>query len=62
MAVADVYDALISRRIYKQPFPHERAVAMIEAGSGSHFDPTVVRAFLSEAETFRAIAQRFRDG
>jgi putative two-component system response regulator len=61
MAVADVYDALISRRIYKEPFPHERAVAMIEAGSGSHFDPTVVSALLSEAETFRAIAQRFQD-
>jgi putative two-component system response regulator len=61
MAVADVYDALISRRIFKEPFSHERAVAMIEAGSGGHFDPTVVHAFLSEAETFRAIAQRFRD-
>ena len=61
MAVADVYDALISRRVYKQPFLHERAVAMIEAGSGRHFDPTVVSAFLSEAETFRAIAQRFQD-
>ena len=61
MAVADVYDALISRRVYKQPFPHERAVAMIEAGCGRHFDPTVVSAFLSEAETFRAIAQRFQD-
>jgi putative two-component system response regulator len=61
MAVADVYDALISRRIYKEPFPHERAVAMIEAGSGSHFDPTVVSALLSEADTFRAIAQRFQD-
>jgi putative two-component system response regulator len=61
MAVADVYDALISRRIYKEPFPHERAVAMIEAGSGSHFDPTVVSAFLSEKETFRDIAQRFQD-
>jgi hypothetical protein len=35
--------------------------AMIEAGSGRHFDPSVVRAFLSEAETFRAIAQRFQD-
>jgi putative two-component system response regulator len=34
---------------------------MIEAGSGSHFDPTVVSAFLSQAETFRAIAQRFHD-
>ena len=61
MAVADVYDALISRRIYKQPFPHERAVAMIEAGSGRHFDPSVVIAFLSETESFRAIAQRFQD-
>lgn len=61
MAVADVYDALISRRIYKESFSHERAVAMIEAGSGSHFDPTVVRAFLSEAETLRSIAQRFQD-
>ena len=61
MAVADVYDALISRRVYKEPFPHERAVSMIEAGSGSHFDPTVVSAFLIEIETFRSIAQRFQD-
>jgi putative two-component system response regulator len=61
MAVADVYDALISRRIYKEPFSHDRAVTMIEAGNGSHFDPTVVSAFLSEAETFRVIAQRFQD-
>jgi len=61
MAVADVYDALISRRVYKEPFSHERAVSMIEAGSGSHFDPTVVSAFLIEIETFRSIAQRFQD-
>jgi S-DNA-T family DNA segregation ATPase FtsK/SpoIIIE len=61
MAVADVYDALISRRVYKEPFPHERAMSMIEAGSGSHFDPAVVSAFLIEIETFRAIAQRFQD-
>jgi len=61
MAVADVYDALISRRVYKEPFPHEQAVAMIAAGSGGHFDPSVVSAFLTEAETFRAIAQRFQD-
>lgn len=61
MAVADVYDALISRRVYKEPFSHERAVSMIEAGSGSHFDPAVVSAFLVEIETFRAIAQRFQD-
>jgi hypothetical protein len=49
MAVADVYDALISRGIYKEPFPHEQAAAMIEAGSGSHFDPTVVSAFLQRS-------------
>jgi putative two-component system response regulator len=61
MAVADVYDALISRRIYKEPVPHDQAVATIKAGSGSHFDPNVVNAFLSEAETFHAIAQRYRD-
>jgi len=61
MAVADVYDALISRRVYKEPFSHERAVTMIEAGSGRHFDPSVVSAFLMEIETFRAIAQRFQD-
>ena len=45
MALADVYDALISRRVYKPAFPHEQAVRMIEAGSGSHFDPDVVAAF-----------------
>jgi putative two-component system response regulator len=61
MAVADVYDALIWRRVYKEAFPHEQAVAMIQAGSGSHFDPTVVEAFNAEVETFRAIAQRFHD-
>jgi putative two-component system response regulator len=61
MAVADVYDALISRRVYKEPFPHEQAVAMILDGSGSHFDPHVVAAFQIEAETFRAIAKRFQD-
>lgn len=61
MAVADVYDALISKRIYKEAFPHDQVVAMIQAGSGSHFDPTVVEAFIAESETFRTIAQRFQD-
>ena len=61
MALADVYDALICRRVYKSPYSHEQAMAMIEAGSGGHFDPEVVAAFHAEAETFRAIAQRFQD-
>ena len=61
MAVADVYDALISRRVYKEPMPHEQAVGVIEKGRGSHFDPDVVEAFLACAEGFREIALRFTD-
>ncbi|MCB1823186.1 MAG: two-component system response regulator [Candidatus Competibacteraceae bacterium] len=61
MAVADVYDALISRRIYKPALPHEQAVAMIREGRGGHFDPDITDAFLECAEQFRAIAARFAD-
>lgn len=61
MAVADVYDALISRRVYKPPFPHEQAVEMIRAGRGQHFDPDMVDAFDAIAEEFRAIARRYAD-
>ena len=61
MAVADVYDALISKRIYKQPFPHEDAVAHILQGSGAHFDPDVVDAFRSIQEEFRQIAGKYQD-
>jgi len=61
MAVADVYDALISQRIYKEGMPHEQAVAILREGRGTHFDPDVVDAFLEIAEEFRAIAARFVD-
>ena len=61
MAVADVYDALISRRVYKEPMPHEQAVAIITEGRGRHFDPDMVDAFLAIQHDFRAIADRFRD-
>jgi putative two-component system response regulator len=61
MAVADVYDALISRRVYKEGMPHEQAVTIIEQGSGSHFDPDVVEAFMAAAEAFRDIARRYAD-
>ena len=62
MAVADVYDALISERVYKAAFPHEQAVEIIRDGRGSHFDPDMVDAFLALSEEFRRIAQRFADG
>jgi putative two-component system response regulator len=61
MAVADVYDALISQRAYKKAFSHEEAVAVIANGRGSHFDPILVDLFLEQAENFRAIAARFSD-
>ncbi|MFN3436188.1 MAG: two-component system response regulator [Acidovorax sp.] len=61
MAVADVYDALISERVYKSAFSHETAVEIIRDGRGSHFDPDMVDAFLVLSEEFRAIAQRFAD-
>jgi putative two-component system response regulator len=61
MAIADVYDALISRRPYKDKMPHEAAVAIIIKGSGAHFDPKLVEAFLQIADEFKKIASRFID-
>lgn len=61
MALADVYDALISKRVYKPPFPHEKAVGIIEEGRGTHFDPELVDCFLGMAEEFRQIAIRYAD-
>lgn len=61
MAVADVYDALISRRVYKPPYPHATAVRMIEEGRGHHFDPDIVDAFLLAADDFHQIALQFSD-
>jgi putative two-component system response regulator len=61
MALADVYDALISRRVYKEPMPHAEAVEIITSGAGRHFDPDIVDAFLNIAHEFYAISQRFAD-
>ena len=61
MAVADVYDALISHRVYKEGMSHEQAVSIIVEGKGSHFDADMVDAFLELQDAFRAIAVRFAD-
>jgi len=61
MAVADVYDALISRRVYKPAFTHERAVELISEGRGKHFDPDITDAFMEIREEFRTIAGKFAD-
>jgi putative two-component system response regulator len=53
MAIADVYDALISDRSYKSAFTHEKAVEIIKESSGSHFDPEIVNVFLEINDLFR---------
>jgi putative two-component system response regulator len=61
MAVADVYDALISRRVYKEGMSHEAAVKIIVDGRGQHFDPDMVDAFLEIQQQFVDIAKRYAD-
>lgn len=61
MALADVYDALISKRVYKPAFSHEKARAIILEGRGLHFDPEVVDAFLEVESEVRRIAARLAD-
>jgi len=61
MAMADVYDALVCRRVYKRPTDHVRAVEMIVSERGKQFDPVVVDAFLDIQDQFEAIARDLVD-
>ncbi|OHB76077.1 MAG: hypothetical protein A2Z34_08010 [Planctomycetes bacterium RBG_16_59_8] len=61
VALADVYDALCSKRPYKEPFPHEVAKKIILDGAGKHFDPDVVQAFLKREQEFLKIKKQFAD-
>lgn len=61
MAIADVYDALISRRVYKPPFTHETAMEIIQKGKGKHFDPDLVDAFVAIQLECKSIAERHAD-
>jgi response regulator RpfG family c-di-GMP phosphodiesterase len=61
VAVADVYDALTSRRVYKQAYSHEHCVRVIREEAGRQFYPQVVEAFLKVADEFREIGERYRD-
>ncbi len=56
MALADEFDALTSRRVYKEPLPVQEAVAMISTEKGNHFDPTLVELFLQQRDEFAKIA------
>ncbi len=55
VAIADVYDALTSERVYKDAMSHEKASSIISEGNGSHFDPEIVEAFVAESEAFDQI-------
>ena len=61
VALADVYDALISDRVYREGVSHEAALAIILQGHASHFDPDMVDAFIEIQDEFQAIAHRFAD-
>ena len=61
MAVADVYDALVSRRVYKEGMPHAEAVKIIALGKGNQFDPDIVDAFVEIHDQFQAIAAEYAD-
>lgn len=61
MAVADVYDALTSKRVYKAAMTHEEACKIIEDGRGSHFDPDLIDAFVEIKPTFENIALTYKD-
>lgn len=61
MALADVYDALISKRVYKPAFSHEEACRIVVQGRGTHFDPDILDAFVAIADDFQEIANTYRD-
>ena len=61
VAVADVYDALVSRRVYRPAFTHETAIELIRQGSGEQFDPDVVDALLAAEEQVMEIAAQYQD-
>jgi response regulator RpfG family c-di-GMP phosphodiesterase len=61
VALADAFDAITSRRVYKEAFSTEEAVARIVADSGKHFDPELVQVFLRIENQFASVAQHFKD-
>jgi hypothetical protein len=61
MSLADMYDALVSRRVYKSAWSHEQAAKEIIAKQGTQFDPAIVDAFIAEQARFQEIASTYRD-
>ena len=61
VALADVYDALTSKRVYKPAFDHQKARTIILESKGTQFDPDVVQAFINREQEFVAVSRQFHD-
>jgi len=61
MAIADVYDALVSKRIYKPAFSHEKALEIMHSEIGTHFDPILMDCFIAIQDEFLSIANTYKD-
>jgi response regulator RpfG family c-di-GMP phosphodiesterase len=61
VAIADVYDALSSRRSYKEPWTQDDVFAELERSAGSQFDPELIEVFLSIRETVEGVRQKYPD-
>jgi len=61
MTVADVYDALISRRVYKESFNLDTTIKIMKEGRGTHFDPDMIDAFLEIKDEFKKISESLND-
>jgi len=61
IAIADVYDALISKRSYKEPWRHEDVLTELASNSGKQFDPLLIEALMREEDNFKTIAEAIKD-
>jgi putative two-component system response regulator len=61
VAVVDVYDALVHKRVYKPAFPEDQAIAIMNEGRGSHLDPTILDVFLGSLSEMRRIREEVQD-
>ena len=60
MALADVYDALRSKRVYKEAFSHEKSIEIISLSKGSHFDPALVDVFIQNQAEFESLYESIK--
>ena len=60
MALADVYDALLSKRVYKDPMTFEATLAVIRSSAGSHFDPGLAEILIDNIDLFQEVHKRFQ--